>query len=64
MTGLELPALIIGGVTSSIALFIKMLSDRNAVLRCPCCELDLRSKEVRLQEINVRYQKENQRTTI
>ena len=42
---------IVASVSASIMAFIKMLSDRNAVVDCKCCKLDLRSKEVRLAEI-------------
>ena len=54
MTGLETAGIgvaIIGSISGSIMAFIKMLSDRNAVVDCKCCKLDLRSKEVRLAEI-------------
>lgn len=54
MTGLETGGIalgIIGAISGSIMAFIKMLSDRNAVVDCKCCRLDLRSKEVRLAEI-------------
>lgn len=54
MTGLETAGIgvaIIGAISGSIMAFIKMLSDRNAVVDCKCCKLDLRSKEVRLAEI-------------
>ena len=54
MTGVETGAIalgIIGAISGSIMAFIKMLSDRNAVVDCKCCKLDLRSKEVRLAEI-------------
>ena len=43
---------IIGAVSGSVLAFIKMLSDKNAVIDCgKCCKIDLRSKEVRLAEI-------------
>jgi hypothetical protein len=54
MSGIETGAValgIIGAISGSIMAFIKMLSDRNAVVDCKCCKLDLRSKEVRLAEI-------------
>lgn len=54
MSGVETGAItlgIIGAISGSIMAFIKMLSDRNAVVDCKCCKLDLRSKEVRLAEI-------------
>tara|TARA_R100000951_G_scaffold116712_1_gene130024 strand:+ start:3265 stop:3486 length:222 start_codon:yes stop_codon:yes gene_type:complete len=54
MSGIETGAItlgIIGAISGSIMAFIKMLSDRNAVVDCKCCKLDLRSKEVRLAEI-------------
>ena len=54
MTGLEtggIAVAIVASVSASIMAFIKMLSDRNAVVDCKCCKLDLRSKEVRLAEI-------------
>ena len=43
---------IIGAISGSVLAFIKMLSDKNAVIDCgKCCKIDLRSKEVRLAEI-------------
>ena len=54
MSGIETGAIIlavIASVSGSIMAFIKMLSDRNAVVDCRCCKLDMRSKEVRLAEI-------------
>ncbi len=54
MSGIETGAIIlavIASVSGSIMAFIKMLSDRNAVVDCKCCKLDMRSKEVRLAEI-------------
>ena len=54
MSGLEtggIAVAIVASVSASIMAFIKMLSDRNAVVDCKCCKLDLRSKEVRLAEI-------------
>tara|TARA_R100001198_G_scaffold45729_2_gene25383 strand:- start:303 stop:497 length:195 start_codon:yes stop_codon:yes gene_type:complete len=58
MTGLETGGIalaIIGSISASIMAFIKMLSDRNAVIDSPCCgcKLDLRSKEVRLKELEM-----------
>ena len=54
MTGFETAGIgiaIVASISGSIMAFIKMLSDRNAVVDCKCCKLDLRSKEVRLAEI-------------
>lgn len=54
MSGLEAGGIalaIIASISGSIMAFIKMLSDRNAVVDCKCCKLDMRSKEVRLAEI-------------
>lgn len=54
MTGFEtggIAVAIVASISASIMAFIKMLSDRNAVVDCKCCKLDLRSKEVRLAEI-------------
>ena len=56
-TGLEsggIALAIIGAISASLMAFIKMLSDRNAVIKCPCCELDLRSKEVQLEELRLK----------
>lgn len=68
MSGIETGAIIlavIASVSGSIMAFIKMLSDRNAVVDCKCCKLDMRSKEVRLAEIeasNRVYQKDKHST--
>ena len=58
MTGLETGGIaiaIITALSASAMAFIKMLSDRNAVIESPCCgcKLDLRSKEVRLKELEI-----------
>jgi len=61
-TGLEsggIALAIIGSISASIMAFIKMLSDRNAVIECPCCKLDLRSKEVRLEELRLTHKQNN-----
>ena len=62
-TGLEsggIALAIIGSISASIMAFIKMLSDRNAVIEIgKCCKLDLRSKEVRLEELRLTHKQNN-----
>ena len=49
---------IVGSVMAGILGFIKMMENKNAVIDCGCCKLDMRSPETRQKELELKIEQE------
>ena len=49
---------IVASVMGGILGFIKMMENKNAVIDCGCCKLDLRTAETRQKEIELQLERE------
>ena len=49
---------IVASIMGSVLGFIKMMENKNAVIDCGCCKLDMRSPETRQKELELKIEQE------